>query len=230
MSDEKKREDQDKARLAGQIAKGLREEEEAQKAQAILEEEKRAEQDPPIEDDIPEESKEVTTPVKFTEAFRGNMEGRATLSGSRRSIGSGSDKKEPETLSATKAYKRKSTVKGSAGKKPPSKDFVNANIDAIRRASTINASPQEKMEYYNSGEKAFEGRSSIKTPGKKGRDSMKEGGEPESDYDFEGGFDNFVNLEELKQVNNVYGDILSEYAQLEARMLASALNLEMLVK
>ena len=39
-----------------------------------------------------------------------------------------------------------------------------------------------------------------------------------------------VDLEELKQVNNVYGDILSEYAQLEARMLVSALNLEVLVK
>lgn len=79
----------------------------------------------------------------------------------------------------------------------------------------------------------FEGRSSVKSPSKKSRDSIKkEGGEPESDYDslYEGGYNVLVDLEELKQVNKVYGDILSEYAQLEARMLVSALNLEQLVK
>ena len=105
--------------------------------------------------------------MKFAEAFRGNMEARATLSGSRRSLGSGSGKKETETLSATKQYTRKST---KSGKKPPSKDFVNANIDAIRRASTINASPGAAFEQL-SGEKAYEARSSIKSPSKKSKGS-----------------------------------------------------------
>lgn len=81
----------------------MREEEAAQKALEIQEEEKKASERAATDDDeIPEETKEVTTPVKFAEAFRGNMEARATLSGSRRSMGSGSGKKETEGLSATK--------------------------------------------------------------------------------------------------------------------------------